>query len=272
MTSIEHRLSKELRAFADITVTEGDIMQAQDQLQQRVTVATRHRNYARLAAAAAVVAAAAAGTLWFAQSDSQSGTPPVNQPTQLVPDPQARSVAASFVNAYASFDTPAAAAMIAARGGASGVGLDSDWRLFNKFLEATGGELLLHPCTPVSTGASGTAMRCPFDYHALRSGEIGRGPFTGSSFDVTVLDGRIVAASLTFEYASNGFSADMWEPFAAWVSRTHPRDAAIMYADWPRTSQQRMTPAALDLWSEHTRGYVDHVLANRAGAAPGRPG
>ena len=167
MTSTEHRLSEALRAFADITVTEGDIMQAKGQLEQRVAVATRQRNYARLAAAAAVVAVVVAGTWWFAQSDSQSGDPPVDQPTQLVPDPQARSVAASFVDAYAAFDTPAAASMIAGEGGASGVGLDSDWRRFNRFLEASGGQLVLHPalrCLQAPRGrrcsAHSTTTRC----------------------------------------------------------------------------------------------------------------
>ena len=89
---------------------------------------------------------------------------------------------------------------------------------------------------------------------------------------MTVFDGRIVAASLTFEYAGNGFSAEMWEPFAAWVSRTHPRDAAIMYADWPSTSEQRLTRAAISLWSEHTREYVDRVLAKSRGGRGWWPG
>jgi hypothetical protein len=101
---------------------------------------------------------------------------------------------------------------------------------------------------------------CPFDYHALRSDEIGRGPFSGSSFYVTVLNGEIVSASMQLEYASNGFSEQMWEPFAKWVSETYPEDAAVMYADWPSQSLQRMTGESIRLWERHTRGYVEEVV------------
>jgi hypothetical protein len=267
--SIEHRVSEDLSAFADITVTEGDIMHAHQQLQERIAVATQRRNRARLVAVAAAVAVVVAGTWWFSQTDSQTGAPPVNEPTQLVPEPQALSVATTFVEAYAAFDVPRASSVLA--DGAS-LGLGGDWRQFNTYLDATGASLTLDPCVPVDTTDAGTTMRCPFAYHALRSDELGRGPFTGSSFDLTVSEGQIVAASMNFEFASNGFSSRMWEPFAAWVSKTHPQDAAIMYADWPSTSVQRMTPAALQLWSQNTRAYVDRVLANRASAAAEGPG
>jgi hypothetical protein len=268
--SVEHRVSEDLHAFADITVTEGDIMHAHQQLQQRIATAVQHRNRARLVAAAAAVAVVVAGTWWFSQSESQSGLPPVNEPTQLVPEPQAQSIATTFVEAYAAFDVPRARSVLADDGASFALG--ADWRQFNAFLEASGASLLLEPCVPIDTTVAGTTMRCSFAYHALRSGELGRGPFTGSSFDLTVAEDRIVAASMNFEFASNGFSSRMWEPFAAWVSETHPKDAAIMYADWPDSSEQRMTPAALDLWSENTRAYVDQVLANRASAAADGPG
>jgi hypothetical protein len=268
--SIEHRVSEDLSAFADITVTEGDIMHAHQQLQQRIATATQHRNRARLVAAAAAVAVVVAGTWWFSQSESQNGLPPVNEPTQLVPEPQSDSYSSAFVEAYAAFDVPQARTVLA--DDVASLGLGGDWRQFNAFLEASGGSLLLEPCVPIDTTDAGTTMRCPFAYHALRSGELGRGPFTGSSFDLTVSEGQIAAASMTFEFASNGFSSSMWEPFAAWVSKTHSKDAAIMYADWPNTSSQRMTPAALDLWNENTRAYVDQVLANRASAAAEGPG
>jgi hypothetical protein len=251
-------------------VTEGDIMHAHQQLQERIVTAAQHRNRARPVAAAAAVAVVVAGTWWFSQSESQNGLPPVDEPTQLVPEPQAQSIATTFVEAYAAFDVPRATSVLA--DDAASIGLGGDWRRFNAFLEASGGSLLLEPCVPLDTTDAGTTIRCPFGYHALHSDELGRGPFTGSSFDLTVAENHIVAASITFEYASNGFSSRMWEPFAAWVSRTHPKDAAIMYADWPDMTSQRMTPSALDLWHENTRAYVDQVLANRASAAAEGPG
>ena len=46
-----------------------------------------------------------------------------------------------------------------------------------------------------------------------------------------VLDGKIVYARPQFPFGSNGFSAEMWEPFAAFVDTSYPRDADIMYTD-----------------------------------------
>jgi hypothetical protein len=270
-TSIERRVSEGLRAFADITVTEGDIVQAHQQLKEQVAVERQRKSRGLLVAAAAALIACVVGAWWLSHTDTQTGAPAVNQPT-LVPDPQADPVATSFVEAYAAFDMPRATSLLDDKARMSGFDWGGDWRKINRFLAGTGASLILQQCTEVDTTAAGTAMRCPFDYHALHSDELGRGPFGGSYFDVTVSDGLVVDASMELDYTSNTFSTDMWEPFADWVSTTHPRDAAVMYADWPGMSMQRLSPESIRLWNMHTRDYVSVVLARRAAAAPGGPG
>jgi hypothetical protein len=79
-------------------------------------------------------------------------------------------------------------------------------------LEAQGYKQTLISCEELGSSASGTTLRCTFDYHAIRSDEIGLGPYSGSSFLLTVRDGQIVRASKTWAIAE--FSPQMWEPFA----------------------------------------------------------
>jgi hypothetical protein len=204
-------------------------------------------------------------TLLLGACDGGEDAPATDQPPVATGAPEdaadaaAEEVATSFLQAYGAFDVQQAATYLADDAHLDLFG-GGDWRLGNRFMEATGQEMLLDPCAVVSSTTVGTRVRCPFDYHALRSDEIGRGPFSGSSFYVTVLNGEIVSASMQLEYASNGFSEQMWEPFAKWVSETYPEDAAVMYADWPSQSLQRMTGESIRLWERHTRGYVEVVV------------
>ena len=50
----------------------------------------------------------------------------------------------------------------------------------------------------------------------------------------------------------------MWEPFAGWVSTTHPKDAAVMYTDESH-SNVRLTEESVRLWDARTREYVEKV-------------
>jgi hypothetical protein len=74
-------------------------------------------------------------------------------------------------------------------------------------------------------------------------------------FELTVLEGEIVSAVLRWEFLTNGFSDEMWEPFARWVSDTYPEDAAIMYTDDFHT-RQRTTEESNQLWEQRSREYA----------------
>ena len=116
---------------------------------------------------------------------------------------------------------------------------------------------MLGRCEVLGASASGTSVRCFYDFHSLRSEEIGLGPFGGSFFDLTVEDGAIVRASQHVNYEEE-FSPQMWEPFAKWVSTTYPEDAQVMYTDESLTNG-RLTEESFRLWKKHSLDYVKEV-------------
>jgi hypothetical protein len=180
--------------------------------------------------------------------------------------PEAEEVATSFVEAFGAFHAEQAISYLAddadisqviSSVGAQGVeGTLGEFRLLLSLLEATGYKQMLDPCKDLGSSASGTSLRCTFGYHNFRSDEIGRGPFSGSSFSLIVRDGEIVQARMDF--GIDEFSPQMWEPFAGWVSKAYPEDAAVMYGDETH-SGVRLTEESIGLWERHTQGYVEEV-------------
>jgi hypothetical protein len=175
-------------------------------------------------------------------------------------------VATSFLEAYGAFDADQAISYLADDAeisqligsvGAQGVeGTLEEFRLLVSLLEATGYKQKLISCEELGGSSSGTGVLCTSDYHNFRSDEIGRGPFSAVSFDLSVRDGAIVRARQDFGVEE--FSTQMWEPFASWVSRAYPKDAAVMYEDGG-TSGVRLTAESIRLWERHTREYAEKV-------------
>jgi hypothetical protein len=221
----------------------------------------RRRKIGAFAAAAAISVVAVA--LIVNNLGGQNRTQIVDQPEQ-----SAEEIANGFLDAYGAFDADRAIPYLAndsdivglmtSVGAQSVDGTVREFRLLLSFLEAMGYEQILDPCEELTSSAAGTTVRCTFDYHALRSDEIGLGPFGGSYFDLTILDGKIVRASKFF--ATEGFSVAVWEPFAAFVSTTYPEDAAVMYVD-DTYSEVRLTEESIRLWDLRTREYVEEVGA-----------
>ena len=171
----------------------------------------------------------------------------------------AAEVATSFLQAYGAFDVKRAMTYLAGEATIASMGVDDDPRLLNSWLEATGYRQMLGSCEQLGNPSSGS-VRCPFEFHALRSGEIGRGPFGGASFDLVIREGRIVHVAQNWEIEE--FSPQMWEPFAKWVSKAHPTDIAVMYLDENLTAV-RLSEESIRLWERNTQRYVDEVKRNR---------
>ena len=174
------------------------------------------------------------------------------------PANQAESVAKGFLEAYGASDVEQARAYLADDATIASMTEQDDLRLLLSYFEATGYRQTLNDCEGVGNSDSGR-IRCTFDFHGLRSGEIGRGPFGGSSFDLFVHDGKVARASQHWEIEK--FSPQMWEPFAGWVSTAHPKDAAVMYTDESH-SNVRLTEESVRLWDARTREYVEEVGRN----------
>jgi hypothetical protein len=233
-------------------------------------------------AVAAVWVAASGGP--FARTDapiatgpaSTVATTPVNAPPAVNPaDEAAEEVARGFLDAYAAFDAQKAMTYVAddadlrdlidvsdqVPANAEGLSL----RL--SLLQAMGVELTVTSCEAAPIG-SDTSVVCESVFHALGSDQIGRGPFSNSSFVFTVRDGAIVRAGFGPQPLDTGpldkFDRQMWEPFAEWVTSTYPKNAAVMYLDEPRHAV-RFSLESIRLWERHTREYVE---TRRASAAP----
>jgi hypothetical protein len=211
------------------------------------------------AVAAAAVALVLIAALLIIQSREEApatGQTPVAAGAQEnTVNARAEKVATGFVEAYGAFDVEQAMTYLADDATIAVLGAQDDLRLLSSWLEATGYQQIVDPCEGVGNSASGS-IRCTFAFHALRSGELGRGPFGGSSFDLVVRDGKIVHASQDWEIEK--FSPQVWEPFANWVSTVHPKDAAVMYQD-DSHSGVRLTEESIRLWELRTLEYVEEV-------------
>jgi hypothetical protein len=118
-------------------------------------------------------------------------------------------------------------------------------------------------CEQVGNSESGVSLVCAFDMHGIKSDEIGLGPYIDNYWNLTVRDGRIDSACQRMAYLSNGFSKQMWEPFAAWVRVEHPGDIVAMYTDESQ-EMQRVTEDSNRLWELRTAEYVAAVTQNPA--------
>ncbi len=222
-----------------------------------------------------VGALAVAAAIGLVACSGPGDTPRVKNATAPAPPKavgaKAEEVATGFLNAYGAFDAEQAITYLAADAditpliasvGAQGVeGTLEEFRLFLSLLEAQGYKQMLHSCEELGSSASGTSLRCTFDFNTIRSDEIGLGPFSGSSFLLTVRDGEIAQASKNFAVAE--FSPQMWEPFASWVSTAYPEDAAVMYADGTY-SGARLTEESVRLWEKRSREYVKVEIAKKS--------
>jgi hypothetical protein len=219
----------------------------------------------RLAGIATAIAALVVAGVFLSRTTDES-------PVAAQPAAPAVEVATAFVEAYGSFDVDLASSYLAADADLSLLdGGQQEWRLGNRFAQATGAEFLIGTCEELGSSTPATSVRCPFDFHGLRSNEIGLGPYSGSFFDFTLDDGEITSVAMRWSYMGNGFNEEMWTPFFEWVETTHPEDLPIMYSGGSITSQ-RWTEASIDLWEQRLREYVAEVTGPNAGATIGLPG
>ena len=205
---------------------------------------------------------------------------PADKPT-VNPADTAKEVALGFLDAIAAFDAQKAISYVADDADFRGIirisstspgpfapiappnaqGTDTEGlSLMLSMGEAAGSKLILTSCETAAF-ASDTSVVCDFDFHLIRSDQIGRGPFSGSYFVFTVRDGAIVRASVSEN--SEKFERQMWEPFAEWVSSKYPKDAALMYLGGT-LAHQRLSPESIRLWERHTRDYVRAVQQGTA--------
>ncbi|MDX1468402.1 MAG: hypothetical protein R3258_03590 [Acidimicrobiia bacterium] len=218
---------------------------------------SRPRRTAVLATLLTVVVIGGLGLLIARQGDDVAGSSSSTEPDEV-----SVQIATGFVEAYGSFDAERADSYLAPDADLSGMeGGQQEWQAALRWFNAQGFELMLDSCNVVVTRPTGTRVRCFFDYHGIHSREMGLGPYEGSRIDVVVVDGEIVEAFIDFEYLQNGFSRQVWEPFAQWVVDNHPEDVDVMYTD-ESLGYQNLTEESITLWAMRTRQYADQAKQN----------
>jgi hypothetical protein len=202
-----------------------------------------------------VVAGALIGLIALRKGENEPS--PAGEPTAVdTGEAGAVDVARGFLDSFGDLDADRAISYLADD---ASIQLDvttpEELPLQLSFWEATGFDQMVGSCEEPFRTATGTHVRCPYSFHALRSDEIGRGPYHGSYWDLTVREGEIVEVSSYFEIER--FSPQMWEPFQDWVTSEYPKDYQVMYCCGG--SNYRLTKRSIRLWEQHTREYVQVV-------------
>ena len=152
--------------------------------------------------------------------------------TTVAPDvsaAEAEGIARGFLDAYVAYDADRAMTYLTDDAVAETFESPEAMRLELDFYEAQPYKVTILDCEPQDETAVGTRVRCPFEFHVLRSEEIGVGPFGDNYWDLTVRDGKIVSAEESVPFMTNGFNTEMWTPFGNWVSsaiRRMPRSCS----------------------------------------------
>ena len=248
--------------YLDALVTRSNDMTIIESETTTPTEPTKPPRWSMIALAAAAVVAIVGGGIVLASRD-EPAQPVTNQPAAVTEPAAIESnaspvdVAKGFVEAFGAFDTDQAMSYMADEAEFSGLQTQSTTKYPSEELRTTiamaqsmGWKQIIDGCEQQATTAVGTTVRCTFDFHYLHSEELGLGPFSGSYFDVTVLDGQVVDVAGHCEM--DEFSPQVWEPFANWLTATYPNDANAM-----------LNGAGLDtteltgLWEQRLREYVD---------------
>ena len=266
---IERLVTAALQSEAEDAMNETNTT---EQLQEFLEASERDaRGRRRLRVAGALVAVAAAIAVVVSRPGGDAGTaPPVGPPTKVEQVTEAEQVAGEFIGALATFDRAKAATYVAP-GAALTLGnimgnepRDDAWTLRNRWDEATGWKVTkVEGCHQTGVPATYISVRCLFTAHQLGSDQLGKGPFGGNVLTLTLRDGAIVDATLTTAHATNGFSDTMWDPFWAWMGRTHPNDEPRMAALEKPQANPALVSSSLGLWHQRVQQYVDAVRAGK---------
>jgi hypothetical protein len=260
MTPAERLVAGQLHELADIPVTDQHLERVHDQLHDRLralpSAAPRRTRSLLLAAAAAVALVAAAAAVW-ATSQRPHNVAPAQKLSRS--DTVAIRTASDFVDALSLFNVSQARRLLAPGATFTGAVDTRHWEVVMRFFQKTGGQIIPDPCAVLNRTGAEIVVNCPYEYQLMRSGELRLGPYTGSTFEITTRNGRVTHVNMYHATDANGFSTQMWSPFATWIDTFHHRDGAKMYPDWPRQGHWPATDQAIRLWSERTRQFVRYA-------------
>jgi hypothetical protein len=224
---------------------------------------TRKRRRVTLAVAASVAAAAVAVTVAGGWLGVNRASDPAQNPDQSVAVAREFLAAVGWYNADAAISYLADDAVVQGDEIAAGSNAADELRLTLAHYRAAHYKQTINDCVQVGTSAAGVNISCGFDVQAIRSDEIGLGPYTDNFWRLTVRDGKIVSVQQSIAIQTNRFAEQVGAPFNTWVSIYHPDDILTMYVDEAQ-SWQRFTEGSNRLWEERSAEYVAVVKQDPA--------
>jgi hypothetical protein len=260
--SLEERVvASRLHTLADIPVTERDVEHAHDKFRARLraapTGATRGTPTRLLAAAAAVVLVAA-GAVWVSSRHHPDTVGPTHKLSRA--ERVAIHTATSFVDAIHFYNLPQARRLLAPGATFAGALSAKGWPETMRFFQDTGGQIDPGTCRLSNrVGQPGIMVDCPYSYQLMRSADLGLGPYTGSHFRISTRRARVIRVYMWHRTDTNGWSRQMWTPFATWIDTFHHQDGPRMYPDWPKQGHFPDTNQAIQLWAHRTRQFVHYL-------------
>jgi hypothetical protein len=248
--------------YLDSPVTRSNDMTIIESETAAPTEPTKPPRWSMIALAAAAGVAIVAGGIVLASRD-EPAEPVTNQPAAVTepaaiePSASAVDVARGFVDAFGAFDADQALSYMADGAEFSGLQTQSTAKYPSEVLSTTiamaqamGWQQTIEGCERQDTTAAGTTVRCTFDFHYLHSEQLGLGPYSGSYYDITVLDGQVV--DIAGHCQIDEFSPQVWDPFATWLSANYPDDAEAML-----NGASVDTTELTRLWEQRLQEYSD---------------
>lgn len=250
---IERELTAVLHRRAEAAMSRTDTHEELQEFHDRVEARPGGAGRRRVAAGAAVAAAVAlvAGVVWYADVTGGVDDQGPAQDTGSAQTTDER-VAREFAGALVDGDVAGARSFLA-----EGATLPDGWGRQSQRNEAWFADHDVKPCETMSTSDFGTSITCPFDYHNMRSEEMGLGPFGNNLVSLVVNDGKVRSFRAAYNSDNNG-DGELYRQIGAWVRENHP-------GEWRFLDSQDVGPAErsrwIRLWQQRTQEYVDATTA-----------
>ena len=254
-SDVERQLAAVLHRQAGAAMTRTDTRAELDRFHHRVGRRSRTAGRRGLAAGAAAAAAVVAVSAWYSglgQDDGDSG-PADPGATQT----EEERVAQNFAEALTAHDKGRVLAALADDATIEGsLPGNREWSDMVALKEAWSTWHDVQPCQETGSSDYGTSVVCPFDYHSLRSEQLGMAPFGENNVSVVVTEGRIRSFQVSYNSSDNG-EAELYRDIRAWALDNHREEWPFLHGS-PSAAE---TPRWIRLWQLRTQQYVDETTS-----------
>ena len=264
-TPVELRIAAALADHAEETMSQTDTeSELQDVLGRGTDLSVRRRRAGAVGGLVAAALVVCGAVLWPTGHEPDSATIPVTPTRSIRPMNADEQLAHDFVSTYFAFDRKGAASFVAddAKPSLRSPLGPKGWLRQNRLEEALDYEFHLDGCFQIATvNPEGARIGCLHTANLLGLGDLGRGPFSGNLFNITVRDGKVI--DFQTAVGANDYDELGWGPFWSWIEDTHASEVpALEEMDEPDLTPKEVT-RMIRAWRQIGQEYA---AALRSGA------